>query len=191
MKQLTLQESRKPVKLGQYNNSWYNPGPRWKVLLWLITSAIFFNNSLAIFYALKCWLLGKFGAQIGSQVVIKPSVNIKYPWFLKVGNNVWIGEKVWIDNLAMVTIGNDVCISQGALLLTGNHNFKKSTFDLIAAEITLEEGVWLGAKSIVCPGVTCQSHAVLTVGSIATKNLDTYSVYQGNPAVKIKSRIIL
>ena len=124
--------------------------------------------------------------QIGKGVVIKPSVNIKYPWKLIVGDHVWIGENVWIDNLAEVFISDNVCISQGAMLLTGNHNYKLSTFDLIIGTITLEDGVWIGAKSVVCPGVKCASHSVLTVGSIATKNLEPYIIYQGNPAIKIK-----
>jgi putative colanic acid biosynthesis acetyltransferase WcaF len=104
---------------------------------------------------------------------------------------VWIGENVWIDNLGKVTIGNNVCISQGALLLCGNHNYKKSTFDLIVGEIHLEEGVWVGAKSVVCPGVTLKSHAILTVGSVATTSLESYTINQGNPAVKIRERKLI
>jgi putative colanic acid biosynthesis acetyltransferase WcaF len=76
------------------------------------------------------------------------------------------------------------------MLLCGNHNFSVSGFDLTVEEIRLEDGVWLGAKSIVTPGVTCGSHAVLTVGSIASKNLEAYSINRGNPAEKIKSRVI-
>ena len=131
-----------------------------------------------------------FGAKIGENVTIKPKVNIKYPWFLKISDNVWIGENVWIDNLTQVTISSNVCISQGAMLLCGNHNYKKSTFDLMLGEIVLEEGVWIGARSVVCPGVTCKSHSVLTVGSVATSDLEAYSIYQGNPARKVKDRII-
>jgi len=124
-----------------------------------------------------------FGAKIGKGVVVKPGVNIKYPWRLKVGNHVWIGEKVWIDNLGDVVIEDNVCISQGAMLLCGNHNYKKSSFDLMVGDITLKQGSWIGAKSVVCPGVTVGSHAVLSVGSIATQNLEEYTIYQGNPAV--------
>ena len=131
-----------------------------------------------------------FRAKIGKGVVIKPHVNIKYPWRLKVGNRAWIGEHVWIDNLADVVIEDNVCISQGAMLLCGNHNYKKTTFDLIIGNITLKKGSWVGAKSVVCPGVTVGSHAVLTVGSVATKNMNDYTIYQGNPAVAIKERII-
>ncbi len=122
--------------------------------------------------------------------MIKPNVKIKYPWNLVIHDYVWIGENVWIDNLAKVTIGGNVCISQGAMLLTGNHDFTKTTFDLIVKPIEIEDGVWIGAKSIVCPGVKCFSHAVLSVNSVATKNLDSNSIYKGNPAVKIKERII-
>ena len=65
---------------------------------------------------------------------------------------------------------SNVCISQGATLLCGNHNFKKPGFDLIIDEIIVEDGVWIGAKSIVCPGVTLKSHSILTVGSVANES---------------------
>lgn len=131
-----------------------------------------------------------FGAKIGKGVVIKPKVNIKYPWRLEVGNYTWIGENAWIDNLANVKIGNNVCISQGAMLLCGNHNYKKTTFDLIIGNITLENGTWIGAHSIVCPGVTLHSHSVLGVASVANHDMESYSIYQGNPAKKIRIRTV-
>ena len=133
-------------------------------------------------------LLKAFGAKVGVGVVIKPSVSIKYPCILSIGNHVWIGENVWIDNLTDVTIGSHVCLSQGVMLLTGNHNYTKPTFDLMVGKIILEDGVWLGALSVVCPGVTCGSHSVLSVGSVATKDLEAYGIYQGNPAMKVRER---
>jgi len=75
-------------------------------------------------------------------------------------------------------------------LLTGSHNYKKSTFDLITAPIVLEDGVWIGACAIINLGITIGTHAVLTSGSVATKNLAPYTIYQGNPAVEIRERII-
>ena len=95
---------------------------------------------------------------------------------------------MWIDNLDQVSIGNHVCISQGAMLLCGNHDYKKATFDLITGPIVLENGVWIGAKASVAPGVTCASHSVLTMGSIATKDLAAWQIYQGVPAVAKKLR---
>lgn len=122
--------------------------------------------------------------------MIKPHVSIKYPWNLVIGNHVWIGEEVWIDNLAKVTLKDHSCVSQGALLLCGNHNYRKTAFDLLVGEITLEEGAWAGARTVVCPGVRMGSHSLLTVGSVATKSLEPYWIYQGNPAQKIKPREI-
>jgi putative colanic acid biosynthesis acetyltransferase WcaF len=175
--------------LSKFDNGWYHPGrPVIVRALWFLVNGLFFINPVLPFSGLKIILLRLFGARIGRQVVIKPGVNIKYPWRLQIGDHCWIGEKVWIDNLADVKIGNHVCLSQGAFLLTGNHNYKKPAFDLMTGEITLEDGVWIGAKSIVCPGVICYSHAVLSAGSVATKRLEAYGVYQGNPAIKIRER---
>ena len=177
--------------LAQFNNDWYDTGAgAVKRLLWYFTNAIWLNSAFPVSW-LKIFFLRLFGAKIGDGVLIKPYVNIKYPWKLIVGNNVWIGENVWIDNLANVSIGNNVCLSQGAMLLCGNHNYKKASFDLMIGEIVLEEGVWVGSKSVVCPGVICKSHSVLSVASVAVKNLDAYSIYQGNPAQKTKERVIV
>lgn len=177
--------------LSAYNNHPYNPGGNAvKRVLWYYTNILFFKSALFPFYGFKVALLRAFGAKIGKKVELKPCVNIKYPWNLTIGDEVWIGEKVWLDSLVMITIGSNVCISQGATLLTGSHNYKKSSFDLLTRGITLEDGTWIGAGAIVNLGVTAHSHAVLTSGSVATGELEAYGVYQGNPAVKIRERII-
>src|SRR5688500_6654904 len=187
----TLNSSTKAVDNSSFNNSWYQKeigAGKIKQIAWYFINVLFFINPLNPSSALKNYLLRLFGARLGKGVVIKPSVNIKYPWKLSIGDYTWIGENVWIDNLAFVSIGKNVCISQGAMLLTGNHDYNKSTFDLIIGSITLEDGVWIGAKSVVCPGITCGSHAVLSVSSVANKNLEPYTIYQGNPAIAVRQR---
>jgi len=178
------------TKLDTFNNEWYSPGSYLKRMLWYITNLLFFKSHWFVINSFKVFLLRIFGAKVGRGVVIKPGVSFKYPWRLSVGNHVWFGEDVWVDNLGKVTIQDHVCISQGAMLLTGNHNFKKSSFDLMIGDIVLESGVWIGAKSIVCPGVTCFSHAVLTVNSVASNDLNAFSIYSGTPAVYQKQRTI-
>lgn len=180
--------------LSKYNNDWYKASNLTRgslvTLLWFVINNIFFNSYILIPVSLKVWILKRFGAKIGKNVMIKHKINIKYPWNFEVGNNVWLGEEVWIDNLGKVKIGDNTCISQGAMLLAGNHDFKKTTFDLIIKDIIIEEGVWIGAKSMVCGGTTCHSHSVLAVNSVANKNLEAYYIYQGNPAVQIRKREI-
>jgi putative colanic acid biosynthesis acetyltransferase WcaF len=178
------------TNLATYDNSWYRPGSVLKRFCWYWVNAFIFNSSLFPFYKLKVLLLRLFGAKAGHNVLIKPQVNIKYPWFLELGNNVWIGEKVWIDNLAKVIIGNNVCLSQGSMLLTGNHDYTKVAFNLITNKVVLEDGVWIGAGAIVCGGTICREHMVLTVGSIATGELESMGIYRGNPAVRVKDRNI-
>lgn len=177
--------------LSTYNNHPYHPGGNVvKRFLWYYINAAFFKTSLLPINGFKVAILRLFGAKIGNNITIKPRVSIKYPWHLTIGNNTWIGEDVWIDCLVPIIIGSNVCLSQGALLLTGSHNYKKTSFNLITGSISLEDGVWIGAKAVINQGITVATHAVLTTGSIATKNLDAYSVYQGNPAVKVRDRVI-
>ncbi len=178
------------VDLSKYDNAWYHPGDIQSRCLWYLWGRAFINTHAPYPMRLKREILRRFGAKIGKGVVIKPKVNIKYPWFLEVGENAWIGENVWIDNLGKVKIGDNGVLSQGAMLLGGNHDYKKETFDLIVGDIQIGSGAWIGAKSLVCPGVKVGSHAVLSAGSVTTKDLDPYGIYQGNPASKVRERII-
>jgi putative colanic acid biosynthesis acetyltransferase WcaF len=181
----------KPVDLSSFRNKEFHPGKNIMVqLLWYAVNALFFKSYLLPVSAFKVIILRIFGAQVGAGVVIKPCVNIKYPWRLTIGDYCWIGEEVWIDNLVQVSLGNHVCLSQGSMLLTGNHNFKKTTFDLVTGEILIKNGAWIGAKSVVCGGVLVGNHAVLAVASVATQNLEPYGIYQGNPASLKKNRNI-
>jgi len=179
------------VKLNTFNTGNFDKGAGYpKIIIWYLINALIVRASWNPFMKIKIILLKVFGAKIGKKLTIKNNVCIKYPWKLTIGDNVWLGEQVWIDNLDHVIIGNNVCISQGALLLTGNHDYTSTSFNYRNAPISIEDGAWIGAKSVVCPGVTVKSHAILTVGSIATKDLDSYKVYQGNPAIAIRTRII-
>jgi putative colanic acid biosynthesis acetyltransferase WcaF len=176
------------MNLSKYNST-YHPGRSLFICAcWYLVNSIIFRSSLFPIYSLKRFLLRLFGAHIGKGVIIKPRVNIKYPWHLSIGDYSWIGEEVWIDNLSKVTIGANCCISQGALLLCGNHDYKKETFDLIALPIILEDQVWIAARSVVCAGVTCGKSSVLTVGSVATHDLEPGMICQGNPAVVVHVR---
>lgn len=176
------------VRLDTFDNSWYQPGSIMKRFFWYLINAIFFNSYFFPFSNLKVFLLKMFGAKIGKGVVIKPKVNIKYPWNLHVGDHTWIGEEVWIDNLADVHIGSHVCISQGALLLLGSHDYQKTTFDLKIAPITIENGVWICARAIVLGGTKMADHSMITALSIAPKKTEPYGIYRGNPVEKIGER---
>ncbi len=178
------------IDLSKFHVGDYRGGSAFKTTIWYLINYYIFDTAFPWPYGVKSWLLKLFGARIGSGLVIKTNVRIKYPWRLTIGDHCWIGESVWIDNLAAVNIGNSVALSQGAMLLTGNHDYSASDFRYRLGEITLHDGVWIGAKAIVCPGVTCHSHAILTVNSVANRNLEPFGIYAGNPAVRVRTRTI-
>ncbi|MGE6220851.1 WcaF family extracellular polysaccharide biosynthesis acetyltransferase [Nubsella zeaxanthinifaciens] len=173
-----------------FDRKGFDPGASsLKILLWYFTSVVFIRSGIIPFSSVIVLILKLFGAKIGKDVRIKPGIYIHYPWKLSLGDHSWLAE-CRIENLAPVAIGANACVSQKAMLLTGNHDYTSANFDLITKPIILEEGTWVGANATVCPGVTLKSHAVLTVGSIAMKDLEPYSINKGNPAVKVKDRII-
>lgn len=182
------------MKLANFNNDWYWKNYNTKGtavrFFWYFTNLLFFKSTIPFPIKLKIFILQLFGAKIGEGCVIKPGVNIKFPWFLEIGDHVWIGENVWIDNLDQIKIGNNCCISQGALLLSGNHDYKSINFDLKIGPIILEEGVWIGAKAIVTQNVTCGKYSILSVASVTSTHLKAFGIYKGNPATFIRNREI-
>ena len=161
-----------------------------KECVWLFASLLLFRLCPLKVSGLKCLVLRLFGARIGRGVVIKPQVKITFPWKLEIGDHVWLGEECWLLNLERIVIGSHVCISQRAVLCTGNHNYKSPSFDLIVQPITIEDGVWIGAGAWVGPGVTVGNHAVLATASVASKDLEANGVFRGNPAVYVRRRVV-
>lgn len=178
------------MRLEFFDNKAFQRGaPAWIEALWLALQALLFRSWIPGSTHRKL-LLRLFGAKIGQNVTFKPGVRVKFPWKLTIGDHSWIGEDVWIDNLVPVKIGSDCCVSQGVYLCTGNHDWSKETFDLIAAPIEIGNKSWLCARSSVGPGVTIREGAVLGFSSVTASDLDAWSIYGGSPAKFIKRRII-
>jgi putative colanic acid biosynthesis acetyltransferase WcaF len=179
------------MQLSHYQNNSYQIGaPVWQQILWYFIGSPVLQAFWMPFSGPRVTILRAFGAQIGRGVIIKPGVKIKYPWNLKIGDYVWIGENTWIDNLALVTISSNTCISQGVYVCTGNHNWTKPTFDLIAGEIYIGEDSWIAARAVLGPGITIGQGAVLALGSVTSKSLNPMTIYAGNPAQAVKERKI-
>jgi putative colanic acid biosynthesis acetyltransferase WcaF len=176
------------MRLDRYNARGFDRGrPAWIEALWIIVQALLVSSFIPG-SAHRAVLLRLFGARIGEGVVLKPRMRVKFPWRLEIGNHSWIGEGAWIDNLDTVSIGSHCCISQGAFFCTGSHNWTSETFDLETKPITVGDHAWIGARSVVAPGVTVGEGAVLVLGSVATRDLSAWWVHQGNPAEPVKER---
>jgi putative colanic acid biosynthesis acetyltransferase WcaF len=182
---------KSPVKLALYDNSWYRPGGSFlKRTIWFFVGQPILRCSWMPFSGIRVVLLRLFGARIGKDVVIKPAVDVKYPWHLEIGSNCWIGERVWIDNLTTVRLGSNVCVSQGAYLCTGNHDWTDPAFGLIVAPIELADAAWVGARSILTPGTTLGIGAVAAAGAVVGGCVPDFHIVAGNPAQFIKQRIV-
>ena len=111
------------VRLETFSNEWYDSGRGVAVrLAWMTANRLLFLTSFPWPSRVKSSVLRLFGARVGRGVVLKPRINIKYPWNLEVGDHAWIGEGAWIDSLGRVTIGSSACLSQGCMIETGNHD---------------------------------------------------------------------
>lgn len=179
------------VQLRRFRNDWYDPGRGVATrLAWLAVNGAVFGSWVPWPSSLKAALLRAFGARVGRGVVIKPRVNIKYPWRLSIGDDTWIGEGVWIDSLADVSVGANVCLSQGVMLETGNHDWTRETFDLVVREIRVDDGAWAAVKSVLLPGAHLATHAVLGGGAVLAGETNAYGVYAGSPARRVRERIM-
>ena len=187
----TPEPGRAEVRLAAFQNTWYDPGAnRFVRALWLLANALFLLTWFPWPSALKRGLLRLFGARVGKGVVVKPRLNVKYPWHLTVGDHTWLGEGVWIDSLAPVRLGANVCVSQGVMIETGNHDWSRPTFDLVVKEVVVEDGAWAAVGALLLPGARLASHAVLGAGSVLSGDTEPYGIYVGVPAVKVKERVI-
>ena len=179
------------VDLARTSRRGYQPGRSYACrAIWLLVEALVLLNPVVTPYGLKRWVLRRFGARIGQRVIIKPNVHVKYPWHLEIGDDAWIGERCWIDNFVSVRIGANSVVSQGAYLCTGNHDWSDPGMGLVVKPITIEAGAWVGAFAKVAPGVTVGREAIVTLGSVLLKDAEPGGIYAGNPATKIRKRVI-
>jgi putative colanic acid biosynthesis acetyltransferase WcaF len=136
---------------------------------------------------LRVWALRLFGARIGANIIMRPRVRVKFPWNLRIGDNCWIGEGVWIHNQGLVTIEDNTVVSQETFITTGSHDVYRS-MDLIIKPVVLRRGAWLTTRCIVLQGVEVGQNTVVTPGSVVRGTLPPNRVYGGNPAAFIRER---
>jgi len=155
---------------------------------WYAVKVVFFLSAWPWPKGWRVCLLRFFGAEIGKNVVIKPRVNIHFPWKLTVGDHTWIGEEVCILNFEPIRLGSNVCISQRAFLCAGNHNYRLINMPYRNRSITVADGAWVGAQVFVAPGVEIGVDAVVTAGSVVVEDLPPAMVCAGNPCEPVRPR---
>jgi acetyltransferase-like isoleucine patch superfamily enzyme len=121
---------------------------------------------------------------------------------LEIGKNFYIGRDSQIETNCK--IGNHVIFgNRVALVGKYDHNFQQIGVPIRLASqirdhdynwkglnetIIIEDDVWIGYGTIVMGGVKIGTGSIIAAGSLVTKDVESYAIYGGNPAKKIKDR---
>jgi acetyltransferase-like isoleucine patch superfamily enzyme/glycosyltransferase involved in cell wall biosynthesis len=159
-----------------------------KRVLWMFTSATLFRYSFHNWYGWRRVLLRCFGAKIGAEARIRPTVRIEIPWNLEVGDDSVVGDYAILYCLGKVTIGRHAVISQYAHLCAGTHDYTSRRFPLVRMPIAIGDEVWVAADAFVAPGVTIGDRSVVGARSTVTRDVPPDNVVAGSPAKFVKMR---
>ncbi len=163
--------------------------PAWIVQLWWLAQNSLFAWSPQFLYGWRRFLLRLFGAKIGKNVLVRPTVRVTYPWKIRIGNYSWIGDDVVLYSLGEIEIGKNTVISQKSYLCTGSHDYSKQTFDIFAKPIKIGDEVWIATDVFIAPGVQIENGCVIGVRSTVLDNLPVGKICYGNPAKPVKDRL--
>lgn len=148
---------------------------------------------IALFFTDNLWGIKNLGA-CGESTNVRPSASLANSNNIFLGKNVHVQRHVylWAGKNSKINIGDHTIIGPGSFITSDNHGVKKGELirdqEGIEKDIHIGSDVWLGAYSIVLPGVRIGDGAVVAAGSVVTKNVDPYSVVAGVPAKKISQR---
>ncbi|MCF7995751.1 MAG: putative colanic acid biosynthesis acetyltransferase [Chromatiaceae bacterium] len=160
-------------------------------LLWGLAYALLFRPTPRwAMHGWRCGLLRVFGARIGTGCRIDPWARIWAPWNLELGDFVAIAEDVDVYSVDKIRIGSKSAISQRVFLCTASHDIASLRRPLVHAPIEINDHAWIAAEAMVLPGVTISEGAVVAARGVATQDIAPWTVVAGNPARRVKKRIL-
>ncbi|HDH7847170.1 putative colanic acid biosynthesis acetyltransferase [Raoultella ornithinolytica] len=158
------------------------------VQLWWIVDSLLFRPSPQIFYKWRVFLLRLFGAKIGKNVIIRPTVKVTYPWKVQIGDYSWVGDDVVLYSLGNIFIGNNSIISQKSYICAGSHEYMKESFDITQEDISIGNSSWLATDVFVAPGVVIGDNTVIGARSSVFSDIPSNSICIGSPATKVRNK---
>lgn len=141
----------------------------------------FFRFSPRPLWGWRAWLLRCFGARIGRQVHIHPTVRITIPWHLRIDDQAAVGDCVILYALGPIHIGERATVSQHAHLCAGTHDWRDPARPLVRSHIQIGADAWVCADAFVGPHVRIGEGAILGARAVATKDLPAGQIGIGNP----------
>ena len=171
-----------------YNRPAFPLRNRVRRLIWGVVWHILFKLSPRPFFAWRALLLRLFGAKLASGCKFYPGAIIHSPWNLECDELVAVADGAEIYNPAPLRIGSHAILSQGCYICGATHDFDDPAFPLLAFAMELGAYSWVCARACVGPGVSVGEGAILGLASVATRNLEPWTVYAGSPAINVKNR---
>lgn len=114
-------------------------------------------------------------------------------WFggrsVQIGRGSFLNYGVWIEASGPVTIGRDVAIGYQTLICTSGHRIGSSgrrAETPYAKPVIVQDGVWIGARVTLLPGVTVGAGSIVAAGAVVTESLPANGLYGGVPARLIR-----
>ena len=121
---------------------------------------------------------------VGKDTYIRPPFFCDYGYNITFGDNAFVNFNCVILDVVPVTIGNRVQIASAVQLLAADHPLdpeERASGHEFGRAITIEDDVWLGGGTIVCPGVTIGRASVIGAGSVVTRDIPPGVVAVGSP----------
>jgi putative colanic acid biosynthesis acetyltransferase WcaF len=163
--------------------------PGWFVQLWWMVQATLFHGSPQVMYGFRRWLLRLFGARIGNNVMLRPTVEVTYPWKLVIGNDCWIGDHVTLYTLGEIHIGDNAVVSQHSYICAASHNYTVPSFDIYDSPVYIESEAWVASGVFVAPGVRIRHGAVIGARSVVLNDMPEMMLCAGYPAKPLRHRL--
>jgi putative colanic acid biosynthesis acetyltransferase WcaF len=156
-------------------------------LLWRLARPMFAWSPRPL-WGWRRMLLRLFGAKIGHDVHIYPSVRIAIPWNLTIGDQSAVGDRVILYALGPIALAERVTVSQGAHLCAGTHDYRDPAMGLLKAPIVIEGDAWICADAFVGPGVRIGARAIAGARCVVMKDVEPDAIMIGNPARLLRRR---
>lgn len=167
-----------------------HPTPRLFRILWW--SAAFAPVSIGS--PLRRGILRSFGAAVGSGTLIGSGVRVAGPRGLAIGSRVTISRGALADARGGLVIEDGALVGFESILLSWTHRFDDPTTAILeqgfeGGPTRVGRSCWLGARSILLPGVTVGEEAIVGAASVVTRDVGRSVIVAGNPARPIRDRL--
>jgi maltose O-acetyltransferase len=151
---------------------------------WLVNGVA---ASSALGHGARGQILRAAGIQVGS-AMIGPHCFF-FGVAIEFGERAWVNDRCYFDNRDRISIGARCSLAMEVMLCTSTHEIgdrSQRTGPYFTAPIEIQDGCWLGARTLVLPGVTIGSGCVVAAGSVVSGDLEPNALYAGAPARHVR-----